>query len=98
MAASNSPRTQLGAGVDSTLEVHSILQHDSPGSPRRNNSDSSTTASFDHTTAMKRKSRTDFPEPSRPVTNSSSSRQTQASSSTKAESRYAQRDVRTLPR
>lgn len=74
------------------LDAHHLLQY-GPTGARRNPSSSS--ASSLSQVAMRRKQREST---TRPQAYSSSSRNTQTSTSSKADNRVAQRDVRTLPR
>ncbi|KAG0649521.1 SPO14 regulatory factor 1 [Hyphodiscus hymeniophilus] len=75
-----------------TLEAHHILQHDSIPSERQHSGSLSSSNQ-----GGVRGKRADQTQDNRPTAYSSSSRNTQSSSSTRAETRSAQRDVRTLP-
>jgi hypothetical protein len=77
-----------------TLEAYHILQH-GPSPTERQPSGSSAASS--NQGAMKGK-RADYSQANRPKAYSGSSRDTQSSSSIRAENRAAQREVRTLPR
>lgn len=80
-----------------SLEVHHILQH-GPLPTQRQPSSSSTASSTRGIMKGKKTSAAENLQSNRPKAHSSSSRNTQSSSSTRAENRFAQREVRTLPR
>ena len=77
------------------LDAYHILQH-GPSPTQRQASSSSTASSSQG--AVKAKRAADYLQANRPHAYSSSSRNTQSSSNTRAENRSVQREVRTLPR
>lgn len=91
MASSTDNAFMTGAGHGPQLDAHHILQHSQPLGPRKISGSSTSTTS--EAAMRKKKSVT-----TRPKANSSASRNTEGSTSTRGENRKDHRDVRTLPR